>query len=190
MNILCDTCSVLMLIRIAPDMFIDEQFECATVKEVHEEVFRTQKFKSKFPWRKNYKSKISPNYALRNNTDDYKLSVDTISQLIDAFAINKKTGRIFDLSKRDKKIAAYAITYKLKISSDDKDLITFLEQEFDIKNKTPLAIVNDWIKKGLITWNDDLQNIMEDWKLNNEPPQPDSEKKKFRKLTGYKYLGS
>ena len=60
MNILCDTCSVLMLIRIAPDMFTDERFDCVTVQEVCEEIFRTQRFKTKYPWRSDYKDKIRP----------------------------------------------------------------------------------------------------------------------------------
>lgn len=47
MHILCDTCSVLMLIRIAPDMFKDERYECVTVNEVWQELFRTRKFKTK-----------------------------------------------------------------------------------------------------------------------------------------------
>ncbi len=51
MFILCDTCSVLMLIRIAPKMFNEKEYECLTVKEVHQEIKRTQKFKEKYQWR-------------------------------------------------------------------------------------------------------------------------------------------
>jgi len=58
MNILCDTCSILMLIRIVPEMFCDERFECVTIHEVIQEIFRTQKFKSRYPWRERYKPKI------------------------------------------------------------------------------------------------------------------------------------
>jgi len=32
MYILCDTCSVLMLIRIAPDMFCDDSYGCVTIQ--------------------------------------------------------------------------------------------------------------------------------------------------------------
>ncbi len=59
MYILCDTCSVLMLIRIASDMFLDPKFECVTITDVVKEIFRAQKFKNKYPWRKRYKSSIS-----------------------------------------------------------------------------------------------------------------------------------
>lgn len=178
-----------MLIRIAPDMFIDERFECVTVNEVRKEIFQTQRFKTKYAWRKNYKNKIIPVINIINTGNDFTLIYDSINQLIDACIINKKTARTFGLSSMDKRIAAYTIANKLQISSDDKDLIVFLEQEFDIKNIGPLAIVNDWIKKGLIALDDNLQNIIEDWKMNDEPPQPNLEKENFEKLTGFKYLG-
>lgn len=40
MNILCDTCTILMLIRIAPDMFIDGRYNCVTINEVRDEIFK------------------------------------------------------------------------------------------------------------------------------------------------------
>ena len=77
MNILCDTCSVLMLIRIAPDMCMDEGFDCVTVQEVCEEIFRTQRFKTKYAWRSDYKNKIRPSRLLKEKgDDDYDLNVD------------------------------------------------------------------------------------------------------------------
>lgn len=39
MIVLCDTCSVLMVIRIAPDMFTDDRYGCATTVKVHDELF-------------------------------------------------------------------------------------------------------------------------------------------------------
>ncbi|KPA09987.1 hypothetical protein MHK_009813 [Candidatus Magnetomorum sp. HK-1] len=60
MYILCDTCSVLMLIRINPEMFTRECFNCATTTEVQKELSRTQKFKTKYPWRNKYKKYIKP----------------------------------------------------------------------------------------------------------------------------------
>ena len=55
MNILCDTGSIWMLIRIVPDMFMDERFECVTVHDVRKEVFQTQRFKTRYPWRNEFK---------------------------------------------------------------------------------------------------------------------------------------
>jgi len=58
MPILCDTSSILMLIRIAPEMFLNESYDCYTIKEVWEEMFQTTKFKNKYPWRVNFKKNI------------------------------------------------------------------------------------------------------------------------------------
>ncbi|WDN87463.1 hypothetical protein BuS5_00431 [Desulfosarcina sp. BuS5] len=78
MYILCDTCSVLMLIRVAPDMFCDDRYGCVTIQEVSQELFRTQKFKSRYPWRASYKSKIKPLGASRVKQGDYELHLQTI----------------------------------------------------------------------------------------------------------------
>ena len=56
-------------------------------------------------------------------------------------------------------------------------------------NKSPLSILNEWIKKSLVIWNKDLQRIIEDWDKNGEPIQPIIDIKKFEKITGFKYLG-
>ena len=58
MKILCDTCSILMVIRIAPDMLTDKKYGCFTIQEVREEIIRQQKFKDKYPWRLRFKNKI------------------------------------------------------------------------------------------------------------------------------------
>lgn len=189
MNVLCDTCSVLMLIRIAPNMFLDERFDCVTVQEVCEEIFRTQRFKTKYPWRSDFKHKIRPSGALKNTDDNFEFHLDAIRHLIDAGGISTKTGKAFGLSFVDKKIAAYVTAYDSEISSTDNSLINFLEQEFGKKNQSPLVILNDWIRSGLIKWNEDIQRIIEDWDKNGEPVQPSKDKKEFLKLTGVKYAG-
>ena len=188
MNILCDTCSVLMLIRIAPYMFLDERFKCITVQDVRKEIFQTQKFKTKYPWRNNFKDKIQASRLIVDRGDEFNSCFKTIRQIIDAGIINNKAERTFSLSFIDQKIAAYTIAYNLEISSTDNDLIDFLEQEFEKINKSPLAILNEWIKIGLVTWNNELQRIIEDWDRNGEPVQPSIDKKEFEKLTGCKYL--
>lgn len=58
MIVLTDTCSVIMLLRIAPEMFNDEQFGCVTIQAVHDEIKRTPKFKIKYPWRSDFLPKI------------------------------------------------------------------------------------------------------------------------------------
>ncbi len=47
-----------MLMRIAPEIFCDDRFECVTIRQVINELFQTQRFKTNYPWRKEYKSKI------------------------------------------------------------------------------------------------------------------------------------
>lgn len=42
MFILCDTSSILMLLRIEPDMFKDERFKCKTIREIHEEIVKNR----------------------------------------------------------------------------------------------------------------------------------------------------
>jgi hypothetical protein len=178
-----------MLIRIAPNMFVDERFDCVTVQEVCEEIFRTQRFKTKYPWRTDYKNKIRPANYLKNKGNDFELSLEAINQLLDAGGMSSKTGKAFGLSFVDKKIAAYVTAYELEISSTDNSLIDFFEQEFDKKNRSPLAILNDWIEKGLVQWNENTRRIIEDWDKNGEPIQPIKDKKDFLKLTGSKYKG-
>ena len=189
MYILCDTCSVLMLIRIAPDMFCDERYECATIQEMIQEIFRTQKFKIRYPWRTKYKSKIKTLETSRVKQGDYELCLQTVINLVSAGKINKKTGRFFNLSSVDQKIAACSIAHGFKLTTVDNDLNDFVTQEFAGKTISPLEIVNDWIKKGLIKWDDNLQDILEDWNRCNEHPQLGKEIKRFEKLSGYKYCG-
>ena len=189
MNILCDTCSVLMLIRIAPDMFIDDRFNCITVPEVRKEIFQAQKFKSRYPWRTEFKNKIQTGLLISDKSEDFSFHLDIINQLMEAQIINQRTQRSFGLSYIDQKIAAYSVAYELEISSTDNDLIDFLKQEFDKTNKSPLAILNEWINNGLIKWNCNLQRIIEDWDNSGEPVQPKIDKIEFEKITKSKYLG-
>lgn len=189
MNILCDTCSILMLIRIAPEMFRDERFECVTIQEVLQELFRTQKFKDRYAWRGKYKSKITPLGTSKVKSGDFTLCLETIKNIINAGIINNRTGHYFNLSRVDQIIAACSITHNYKLSTVDDDLADFIAQEFSGKTISPLGIVNDWIEKGHIKWNDELQMILEDWERCNESPQSKKEIKRFERISGYKYAG-
>jgi hypothetical protein len=72
-----------MLIKIAPDMFCDERYECVTIQEVFQEIFRTQKFKMQYPWRTKYKSKIKALGKSKVESGDFKLykGVEKINSL-------------------------------------------------------------------------------------------------------------
>lgn len=190
MYILCDTCSVLMLIRVAPDMFCDDRYGCVTIQEVSQELFRTQKFKSKYPWRKSYKNKIKALGVSRVKQGDYELHLQTIKALVSAGKINKRTGNFFNLSSVDQKIAACSIAHNFILTTVDDDLADFIGQEFSGSSISPLEIINDWLEKGLVKWNNNIQTVIEDWDKCNEHPQPKKEIKRFEEITAFKYTGS
>ena len=189
MNILCDTCSVLMLIRIAPEMFCDDRFECITIPEVIKELFQTQKFKTSYPWRGEYKSKIKAIGISEIEKGDFQLYLQSIKSIIQTGKINKRTGKYFNLSRVDQIIAACSVSHSFKLTTVDNDLDDFVKQEFTGKTISPLGIINDWLEKGLIKWNKKMQMIIEDWDTCNESPQQKKEIKRFEKNTGYKYAG-
>jgi hypothetical protein len=189
MNILCDTCSVLMLIRIAPEMFCDERFECITVPEVIKELFQTQKFKTSYPWRTEYKSKIKAIKTSEIEKGDFELYLKSIRNIIQTGRVNNRTGKYFNLSYVDQLVAACTVAHNYKLSTMDNDLEDFIRQEFSGHTIAPLGIINDWLEKRLIKWDKKLQMIIEDWQACNESPQPKKEIKRFEKNTGYKYAG-
>ncbi len=121
MKILCDTCSILMVIRIAPDMLTDEMYGCFTIQEVRKEIIRQQKFKDKYPWRRRFKDKIRciPNSEILNN-NAVNQYVEAINLLIESNIINNKTGRLFDLSPIDRKFASCAFESMVKTTFDPK----------------------------------------------------------------------
>ncbi|MHB1350256.1 MAG: hypothetical protein ACYCYR_10335 [Desulfobulbaceae bacterium] len=171
-------------------MFTDERFGCATIPKVRDEIFRTQKFKTKYTWRDDYRESIRSLGISSIETDEFNLNLSAINSLIDTGVENSKTGLLIDLSQTDKHIIACAASNGYDIASVDKNLVDFAEQQFEVKNITPLALVNQWLEDGLITWNDQLQMIMEDWDKCGEMKQPISEIGRFQTLTRYRYAGT
>ena len=184
MYILCDTSSILMLIRIAPEMFTDPKYECETITDVKNEIFRTTKFKNKYSWRTEYKNKIKTISATELETEEYKNNLKLIKNLLDECIINENTGKIIDLSRVDKTIAAFAVTKNHRITTADKNLAAFINQQFEINNIFPLEILNDWIDKGIIKVDESIISHLQKWIYDEEPPQPIDAIKKFEKLTG------
>jgi hypothetical protein len=194
MKILCDTCCVLMLIRFAPDMFVDESYNCLTITQARKEIFRTQKFKSKYPWRDQFKDKIQ---CLRNSdlTDDesYNDYLNVINLLINNNTVNGKTEKLFDLSAIDRAFLACALSKGYQMTTGDSDIKDLAIQEFSETFKgsiSPLGIINKWLREGLIEWDKTFQNYLLDWTTNNEDPQPKRQRVLFKKLTGFRYVGS
>jgi hypothetical protein len=193
MKILCDTSSILMLIQIVPDMFLNEPFECCTITYARGEIYRTQKFKEKYPWRDQFKDKIRclPIDLVEN--EKVSSYFDVIKSLVDNGTINEKTGHDFDLSYPDMKFLSCTLGNGYRITTGDHNLRTFAIQEFTEEFEgwiSPLGMLNAWLRKGIIEWNDKCHKYLEDWKRNNEDPQPKRQRFEFKKLTGRNYPGS
>jgi len=182
-----------MLVRIAPDMFLDSKYRCITLNLMRNEIFRNPKFKNKYPWRNDFKAKIQCLPSSVTDNADVNRYFEAISMLIRNITINTKTGRPFDLSYADQRFLACALANGYRISTGDESLTLFASQEFGDEfhgNISPLGIINGWMSEGLIEWNDQLHTYVADWKINNEHPQPERQMRKFKKLTGRSYPGS
>jgi hypothetical protein len=190
--ILCDTCSILMLIRVAPNMFSDPEFGAVTVPNVAREFTCTQKFKSKYPWRSEYRAHVVPATSNTMQDDEYVLFLDLVKQMLENGVVNAKTDRLFDLSAVDKEVVSYALSQGHAISTGDQGIIDFAAQEFpdDFKgNLSPLELIVGWLKRNLFEWDDSRHRVLEEWTITNERPQPLKAKAMFKRITGRSYPG-
>lgn len=186
MHVLCDTCSVLMLLRIAPDMFTDPSYECMMTQTVYQEFIQTQKFKNKYPWRGTYRQHLKS--VSQGDLDDagYGLKLNII-KTINNTAIRVSTGRRYNLSRADTEVAAATVCLAAKITTGDINLAAFLADQFDIECISALGLVNLWLEKEILTWNNDRQAIIEEWISLGERPQPKKDIRRFERLTGCDY---
>lgn len=193
MIILCDTSSILMLLRIVPQMFEDHKYNCVTIKEVYEEITRTTKFKTRYPWAGTLRNRVKALPAGQTNTPDVNFYNEAISSLNESGVVDKKTARLFDLSRVDMKIMSCALALRYFVSSGDGGMIRFIEQQFPDEfkgNISPLGLINKWLEDKLISWDDEKQKLMAEWNDNEEHAQPKNEIAKFRRLTKRQYPGS
>jgi hypothetical protein len=193
MIILCDTSSILLLLRIAPDMFINPVYECVTIHEVIREIIATPKFKNKYPWRTEYRGKLQPLPNSKYRTTAYENAKKAIGLLLDNGVINAKTQKMIGLSEEDQAVAACAIIHGYIITTGDNNLIAFLRQEFKSNfkgNWTALEIVNFWLEKKIISWDDAKHALVGEWRQMEEVAQPQEAKKRFTLITGRSYPGS
>ncbi|GAB6059287.1 hypothetical protein [Desulfonatronum parangueonense] len=192
MIILCDTCSVLMLIRIAPEMFTDPKYKATTIPGVAKEIIRTQKFKSKYPWRKDYRECIKPSSESRFENQEYKMIFNITNELLRSGVTNNKNNKLFDLSFVDKQVVSFALAYRHAISTGDQGIVDFATQEFPeyfLGNVHPLDLINEWLTANLIEWDDVKHKILEEWTIVGERPQPEQAKISFQTKTGKDYPG-
>lgn len=193
MVILCDTSSILMLLRIAPDMFTDERYKCKTIRDVHDEIVQTTKFKTKYPWTREIRSKIRALSLTDEQKQEESAFFKTIHTLNIYGTVNQKTERIFDLSHEDMRVISHALSLNYQITSGDRDLVQFAVQEFGADfqgNISPLEIIIQWLESGVITWNTEKQGYLSAWAADSEHLQPLKAKKRFKELTNCTYTGS
>jgi hypothetical protein len=183
-----------MLIRIAPNIFLDDGFDCCTVPLIRNEIVRNSEFKKKYPWINDFKQNITCLPTNICESAEVALYFDTINTMVSKdIIINSKTGRPFDLSYVDQKFLACALANKYQMTTGDVNLKNFASQEFVEEYKgdiSPLGMINKWITQEKIEWNDALHGYLGDWEANAEHPQPKKQKSKFKELTGRKYPGS
>jgi len=58
-----------------------------------------------------------------------------------------------------------------------------------VKNFSALAVLNIWIKKDVVKVDAKTLNVLTDWKILEEPVQPQEAIKEFEKLTNKMYPG-
>lgn len=190
MVVLTDTCAILMLLRIAPDMFRDEAYGCVTIKPVIDEIVQKPSFKQQYPWRSEYLHHILPVTSGRLSEGLFDECYDDICEAVN-YTSNKKTNRFYaeELSRVDKQIAAALMSLDATLCSGDRNLVHFVETQLEISNCSPLKLVNDWLDAELITWDEQKQSVLSDW-VQNENPQPHQEIQRFKKLAKREYPSS
>lgn len=186
MVVVCDTCALIMLLRIAPGMFEDERYGCMTIHSVWEEFARNARIGREYPWRKELRSRVRSVPQGELETGAFLKRLDIVWRT-EQQKKNERTGRPFSLSWTDKRVAATCLTRHLELCTAEHNLEDFMRQEFESQNVSPLEIVNNWLEEGLIEWTQQRQDVIEEWVERPERPQPKKQICRFEKLTGRQY---
>lgn len=187
MVIIHDTCSIIMLIRVNPDMFKDPKYECVMMPDSYNEYTSSKKFKEKYEWRNDFKSKLQSLTTSQIKACGAEAALKEINQVV-YFCENAKRQACYAnlLSYADKRIAAATIGLEGTLCTMDGPLRDFVSNELDCKVVSPLEVLNDWLEKELLKWDDTKMSIVQDW-VNKEARQPLTQIERFEKLTGCKY---
>ncbi len=193
MVVLTDTCSIIMLLRIAPEMFSDERFGCVTIQTVHDEIRQTAKFSVKYPWRNEFLPKIKaipPGLLLK--TEYHVENGKTVARTLDSQ--RNSGGAPYGLSRVDREVVTAALTLsdltperEVKISSTDRNRVRFASKQFGLENLEPLALINQWLRDGLIEWDENRNNLLFAWLSDGEPSPRREAIREFERLTGRKF---
>ncbi len=182
--ILCDTCVVLMLLRIAPNMFEDDKYNCVTVSSVHREIKQSSRFKKKYPWRDELVKRVKPGLK-EVRYDEYRINIEQDKDE-------------YGLSTSDSIIALTAFENDCRLATHDQDrsnpnrsslggLVKCCEESYGIEVVTALDVLNEWVECGVIEVNSELLEILTDWSDTREVAMPKEAARKFEKITGIKF---
>ncbi len=189
MYVLCDTGAVLMLLRLAPDMFADPRFGCTTLGSVWDEFTRTERFASRYPWRGQYADRIVPVDGNRLEAGGFRRNLAIVRATAENHR-NERTGLPYGLSRVDREVAAGVLSLDATISTTDTNLREFLEQQFAVPNLPPLALLNRWLENGLLEWDGQKQAVIADWVACREPSLRGEDIRHFEHLTRFRYPSS
>ena len=177
--VLTDTCAVIMLLRIAPDMFQSPEYCCVMSYHIYDEFIKKKEFLEKYPWRPLFSKYLKSAIQLGDLKRDkgYYGVVNVVKQY----------QRNYGLSNKDCEIVAIALYKNFDFCSGDENLFTFAKNEFDLNTLSVLELVNDWIEGGLIIWNSQRHAVLNDWIKMKERCQPRKQIERFERLTNWKY---
>jgi len=181
--VLTDTNAVILLLRIAPEMFRDKRYNCVMPEYVYDEFVKKPEFKEKFPWRSQYKQFLKSEITIADACKHPQFKNTLNSVLHIAKARKNRENIKYGISKKDQEIVSVAIVFNFNFCCADKNLSWFAQDEFDVKVFSPLSMINMWLEDGLIRWDDELQSLLLEWNRS----QPKSQISRFHELTGYDY---
>lgn len=187
MTVITDTCAILMLIRICPNMFTDTRYGCVMLQESYVEYAKQARFKRQYPWREECRGFLSSQTQSQLNAVGFPATLQAVraaaSMLQDAEGFGKYY--IDELSETDLRMAAATLSFEAELCTGDGALMRFAGQELELSVVQPLAVINGWLEQGLMTWDDEKQEFLKDWVRERHQPWPDIDR--FEALTGYTY---
>lgn len=174
--VITDTNAIILLLRIAPQMFQDKHYGCLLPEYAYDEFIKKPEFKELFPWRADYKKflHLGISIATIRENKQFQPALDCV-----AFMPGNE-----GLSKKDQQIVSVAIAFNYALCTDDRALESFARKQFCVRTYSPLELINRWLQDGLFEWDDEKQNLLTDW---NRRPQPPKQIKLFKELTGCSY---
>ena len=187
MIVVNDTCAILMLVRICPNMFQAVRFGCVMLQEAYIEYTRSARFKKQYSWRGKYRrclKSLSKSYLDGHGYDEVLKCVRAAAEDI----IDTETGKKYadELSPTDLKMVAASYSLDADLCSGDAALSRYATNDWERQVISPLALVNRWLSQQLLTWDGDKHRILEDW-ARSERPQPRKDIAEFERLTGRQY---